>query len=82
MGGSVKRSPEVLAARAKALQAVADEIEEPKRRHGLLDRHLDEAAQDEVRRVKAMLRRRSEQLWAESGKRHMERLTNQQSNAR
>lgn len=73
MGGSVKRGPEELAARARALQTVADEIPEPARRHGMFDRHLDDAALDEVRRARAMLRRRAEALWAESGKRHLER---------
>lgn len=78
MGGSVKRGPEELAARARALQAAADEIPDPTRLPGLIpDRYLDDAALDEVRRARALLRRRAQALWAEAGKRHQERLNRQ-----
>lgn len=75
MGGSVKRSPENLAARAQALRRAAEAMEDPPEPpFGLLNGDLRHAAAvDEVRRAKASLLRRADALWAECGRRYLAR---------
>jgi hypothetical protein len=73
MGGSARRGPESLAARAVALQRAAETMALPELPPviGPLDDLMHAAAVDEIRRAKANMLKRAKKLWAESGKRYM-----------